>query len=451
MNVVRETSSVCPDCLKVIPARLMEEGGKVFMEKMCEAHGGFRALLWSDYGMYRTAAEMFNLLERKKMDNNCPLDCGLCPSHAQHTCLAVIEVTNSCNLRCGVCFASSGKEKAHQPDHETIYGMFKTILKSEGGPRPVQLSGGEPLTRKDLPEIVQMGRELGFEHIEVNTNGIALAKDLQLAQSLAEAGVSTVYLQFDGLDEEVYSTLRGARLLTFKLRAIENCKKNGIAVILVPTIVKGINDDQLGEIIRFAMKEENVKGVNFQPVALMGRYPSNLQGHISDHATIPDLIKAIEQQTNRALTMEDFYPIPCPHPHCSALTLALVNEGNLLPLSRLIDVKQVISRVRNPSSAVSKAIAKLWAVSHEEETREMLEKLISTFGLKIGSMAPSKILSVSMMAFQDCWTLDIERLQRCCIHVVTSDGRLVPFCAYYLTSRDGKRLYRDINTQLRQC
>ncbi|MFQ6085094.1 MAG: radical SAM protein [Candidatus Bathyarchaeia archaeon] len=450
MNVVSETHSVCPDCLKVIPARLVVEDGKVHMEKTCRTHGDFQALIWSDYEMYRSA-EMSNPIERKKMDNNCPLDCGLCPSHAQHTCLAVIEVTNSCDLRCRICFASSGRERGHQPDLGTISEMFEAILKSEGGPQPVQLSGGEPLTRKDLPEIVQIGRELGFDHIEVNTNGVALAKNPQLARSLAESGVSTVYLQFDGLDDKIYSVLRGARLLGLKLNAIENCKRNDIAVILVPTIVKGVNDDQLGAIIKFAMREENVKGINFQPVALMGRYPPSLKGHKGSRTTIPDLIRAMEGQTNGSLTKEDFYSIPCPHPHCSALTLALVDGDRLVPLPRLIDVKSAISLVRDPASAVSKVIARLWSVSPEEETREMLERLISTFGLKIGGMEPSKILSISMMAFQDCWTLDIERLQRCCVHVVTSDGRFVPFCAYYLTSTDGRQLYRDIHAQPEQC
>ncbi|MCL1970320.1 MAG: radical SAM protein [Candidatus Bathyarchaeota archaeon] len=440
MQTIGKTSSVCPNCLKVIPAKIIEQSGRVLIQKNCPEHGSFQALISSDIENYKFAKELYSQ-PQKKMVNNCPADCGLCFSHAQHTCLAVIEVTKDCDLHCGVCFASAlGEQSGAEVDLETIREMFKAVLKSEGTVRPVQLSGGEPLTRNDLPEIVKAGKELGFDHIEINTNGIQLAKDPELARQLAEAGVSVIYLQFDGVNDDVYLKLRGEKLYEKKRDAIENCQKAGIAVTLVPTIVKGVNDEQLGDIIRFAMAHRNVTGVNFQPVTYLGRYPQAFSKNLSDRATIPDIIKGIVSQTNNLLKEDDFYPIPCPHPQCSALTLVMADENHIFPLTRLVNVKALVNSVDDPASVIPVAISKLWSMRPQDDVIKTLQKFLFVSNLARDDMQQPKLLTISMMAFQDCWTLDIERLQKCCIHVVTPHGKLVPFCAHYLTSIDGKRL-----------
>lgn len=441
MKEIGTTRSVCPKCLKAIPAKIFEKDKKVFMEKTCETHGDYLALLSSDSQMYQFAKDLYpNTL--KKMVNNCPTDCGLCPSHSQHTCIALIEVTKKCNLHCNVCFASAGEQKDVQVSQDTIKKMFQAVLKSEGGiARPVQLSGGEPLIRKDLPEIVQMGQKLGFKHIEINTNGIALAEEPDLSQRLAEAGVSQILLQFDGVNDDVYFKIRGENLLSYKIDAIENCEKNGIGVTLVPAIIKGINDDQLGPIIRFAMSKKNVTAINFQPVTYIGRYPQTFQNKVEDRATIPDLIQWISDQTNNALTKDDFYPVPCPHPQCTMLTLVLTDGNTMLPLTRLVNVKSLVNSVENPASVVPNAVSKLWSLQPPTEIMSAIQNYIFSADFAKGATPSSKVLTISMMHFQDCWNLDLERLQKCCIHVVTPEGRLVPFCAHYLTSIDGNRLY----------
>lgn len=295
--------------------------------------------------------------------------------------------------------------------------------------------------RKDLPEIIAAGREVGFDHIEVNTNGIALARDLELTKRLAQAGLNVVYLQFDGVNDEVYARLRGQNLLSLKMQAIENCERNGIAVTLVPTIVKGVNDDQLGDIIRLAMAKKNITGVNFQPVTFLGRYPQAFCDP-SDRVTIPDLVNGIAKQMNNALSEDDFYPIPCPHPQCSALTLALADKDHIFPLTRLVNVKAMVGRVMDPAGVVPVAISKLWSLRPQDDVLKAIQSFMLISDLtKEGGGVKSKLLTVSMMAFQDCWTIDLERLQKCCIHVVTTEGKLVPFCARYLTGKAGQRLY----------
>jgi uncharacterized radical SAM superfamily Fe-S cluster-containing enzyme len=261
-----------------------------------------------------------------------------------------------------------------------------------------------------------------------------------LAKELADAGVSAIYLQFDGFDDKIYLAMRKRSLISLKLRAIENCRKNNLAVVLVPTIVKGLNDDQLGEIIHFAMREPIVKGVNIQPATFLGRFPSDLR-NTTERMTIPDVIKAIEAQTGGEIQSSDFFPIPSLHSSCSAVTLALAGEEGLVPLPRLVDVMEVTGRMENLHCTITKAIPRLWDVSNERDTFDRLRRYLSRIGLEIDGADSKKILSISMMAFQDCWTLDCNRLQKCRVHVVRPNGRLIPFCSYYLTSVDGKRLY----------
>lgn len=435
-----ETKSVCPVCLKLLSATLAEEGGRIYMEKACEEHGSFRALIWSDSGMYSSYKETFHSDPVDELRDVCPYACGLCESHERGTCVAIVEVTNRCNLRCRVCFATSNEGRREEPSLEALAEEFKTVVDNGGATRPVQLSGGEPTTRRDLPEIVRMGREMGLRHIEINTNGVALGNNPLVAERLAKAGVSAIYLQFDGLDDGVYRKLRGVDLLDVKMKALENCRRSNLAVVLVPVVVKGVNDGQLGDLIRLAAAREEIKGINFQPATYLGRFPNDLKDS-EDRTTIPDVIRAIEAQTGGEVAARDFFPIPSLHHSCSAVTLALAGQEGLMPLSRIVDAVDVVNRLENPCCTVTKAIPKLWDVTNERDTFDRLRTYLAGLGLEIEGAESKKILSISMMAFQDGWTLDVERMRRCRVHIVRPGGQLVPFCAYYLADVDGRRIY----------
>lgn len=443
------TKSVCPVCLSVVPAAVVEESGKVFLDKSCKEHGAFRALVWSDGEMYSAFGRMFPQEGRRPLTNACPLDCGLCASHEEGTCVAIVEVTSRCNLSCGVCFANAVDALgSDDPSLASIAEEFETIIRNGGSARPVQLSGGEPTVRKDLVQIVRMGREMGLKHIEINTNGVLLAARPELAQELSEAGASAVYLQFDGFNDDVYLIMRNRKLLSAKLKAIENCRKSGLAVVLVPTVLKGVNEDQLGEIIRFATREPIVKGVNIQPATFLGRFPSDMR-NTTERTTIPDVVKAIEAQMGGEILASDFFPIPSLHHSCSAVTIALAGEEGLIPLPRFLDVMDVVGRVDNLHCAVTKAIPRIWDVSNERDSFDRLRRYLSKIGVELEGAESKKILSISMMAFQDCWTLDCDRMQSCRVHVVRPNGRVIPFCSYYLTAADGRRLYGPSQEKLR--
>jgi uncharacterized radical SAM superfamily Fe-S cluster-containing enzyme len=312
-----ETVSLCPYCFQRIPARRIVEEDNVYLEKACPNHGLLeKTAIWKNHPRsfdkwHRPAATEpddthpmpESLLPE---DDDCPFRCGICSSHRQKTCSAIVEVTPACDLRCPVCFTASETASVAVPDLTTIERMLGTILDSCGN-CPIQLSGGEPSMRNDLPSIIALARKTGFDHIQVNTNGIRLAQDPDFGQAMKDAGVTDFFLQFDGVTDAIYRHIRGAALASSKLRAVERCADLKIGVILVPTLVQNVNDSQIGDILQFAKKwMPAVKGVHFQPMTFLGRYPDAPCNE--NRVLIPDILTAIETQTGGELKADNFIP-----------------------------------------------------------------------------------------------------------------------------------------------
>jgi len=445
------TRSVCPVCLQTVAAQLRKQGSDVHLAKHCPEHGAFESVVWrgrphfGDWLRPKTPSRPPVCFTSR--DADCPHDCGLCAEHRQHTCTALIEVTQRCDLRCPVCFADAGS--GSDPDLEQISFLYNRALQAQGGVPScnIQLSGGEPCMRDDLPEIVRLGRDTGFPFIQLNTNGLRLARERGFARRLREAGLASVFLQFDGVDDAVYEALRGRRLWTLKRQAVERCAEAGLGVVLVPTVVPGINDDKLGEILRFALRQSregaHVRGVHFQPISYFGRYPSPKGPCDGRRITLPEVMCALEDQTQGLVRVEQFAPPGCEHALCSFHgTFLRTADGGLQPLTRRDACCPAPAEAREGARKSIDYTARQW---HGVEAGAVLPRPephgpqdLETFA----EQARTWMFSVSAMAFQDAWTLDLERLKGCCIHVVAPDGRLVPFCAYNLTSVDGRPLHR---------
>ena len=306
MTEPARTASLCPHCLRRIPAHRITENGAVYLAKSCPEHGDLeRVLLWKNFPKpYHAWTRCVPPAGAESTE--CPSNCGLCPDHKQKTCTAIIEVTGQCNLRCPVCFAAAGMEPRPAPDRDQITRMLE-MVRASAGLCPIQISGGEPTMRNDLPEIVALAQAMGFDFIQINTNGIRLAQDEAYGRALVDAGATAMYLQFDGVTGSVYDEIRGADLLPLKLKALENCVKWQVGVILVPTVVKRVNDDQIGTIIQFAKKwMPTVKGVHFQPMTYLGRYP--VAPRNEDRILLSDILAAIEDQTQGELKVENLLP-----------------------------------------------------------------------------------------------------------------------------------------------
>ncbi len=443
-RIISKTESLCPICLKKVSAQLYSQETNTYLGKDCPEHGFFKTVIWRSnlpidkWWKKRDRAPIKNpaTVEIK----GCPLDCGLCSNHRQYTCTALIEVTQSCNLRCSFCFADSHNSKESNIALDTIELMYRSLMRASGSCN-IQLSGGEPTLRDDLPEIIKMGVDLGFPFIQVNTNGIRIGEDEGFVKALKLAGLNSVFLQFDGTNEAVYQSLRGRGLLDIKIKAIENCKKHDIGVTLVPTLVPEINMDEIGNIIDFALSHTPcVRGVHFQPVSYFGRVP--FMPKDKNRVTLPELMTAIEEQTMGRIRKESLVPPGCENPLCSFHGSYLYEGGNKITEITKASGCCGDKGAEEGSTKAKGYVARKWSIakaapvpegSRNEEVKQwddILERIAR------------HSFSISAMAFQDVWNIDLERARDCCIHVVSPEGRLIPFCIYNLTDHRGQGLYR---------
>ena len=475
----KTTQSLCPECVEVIPALIFEENGKAVMEKTCPQHGYFRDIISSDVHLY-LKMEQWHFGDNKGVANpavpnavKCPTDCGLCSIHHSHTVLANVDLTNRCNLTCPVCFANANTQGyLYEPDVATVRKMLQALRDERPvAGRVVQFSGGEPTVHPNFFEILSMARDMGFTHVQAATNGI-LMSDLAFAERAAASGLQNVYLQFDGTTDDVYRKVRGEALLEKKLRVIENCRKVGIKICLVPTIVKGINDDQIGDIVRVALKNvDTITSISFQPVAFTGRI--NRRELEEKRFTLADLAHSVSDQTGLTDARRDFFPLSfvspfsrllgalrgeevptltC-HTNCSLGTYMFVNEqtGEAVPVTRFMDVGNMMQDLDELARKLAKSrvkfLTKLKALDslrryyHGDYAPDGMSfpKFLQTIqgftDKKLGrngndGKTTYRTLLVAGMHFMDSYNYDVERVKRCVIHYAAPNGKIYPFCAY---------------------
>lgn len=433
------TRSICPVCKKTIDAQVRVRDEKVFMFKRCVEHGEFESLISSDINMYKYSAS-FN--KPGKMPNKygsqvrlgCPDDCGICPDHQQHTCIALLEITDGCNLRCSTCYAKAGA--GNYLDLKTVDFMLNRYVTYEGSPEVLQISGGEPALHPDLFKIIDLARSKNIRHLMVNTNGIRLAEDKKFAKKLSSLDIE-LYLQFDGFNAAIYERLRGSKeILRLKQQALETIAEYGIPTTLVVTLEKGLNDNQIGEIIRYAVKNRFIRGITFQPIMYLN---NNVDFDPMDRLTLPDIVKEIETQTESLFRVSDFVPLPCSYPTCCSLTYAFVRADEVVPITRKIDVEKYLDYFSNriitsPAQILKKALEDLWSASATVSAPEILKDFACVCGIPFKQNAleglKNNVLRIMIKPFMDAYTFDFKRAMKCCIHILQTDGKMIPFCVY---------------------
>jgi len=465
VNVLKYTKSLCPECLRVLEAVIYERNGVVYISKRCPTHGEYEDVYWGDYQLWLRALKFEHVGDglanpRTKRKEGCPYDCGICNEHKSFTVLAIVDVTNRCNLTCPVCFAHAGAAGyVYEPSTEEVKRILDNFRANEPAKPPgLQFSGGEPTLREDLPELIEYADKIGFHHIEVNTNGIRIAESLEYTKQLVDAGANAIYLQFDGLTDDVYVKTRGLPMLKHKMKAIENCRKLGFdAVVLVPTVIRGVNDHEVADIVKFAARNSDViRCVNFQPVSLCGRIDRARLKEM--RITIPDVIRQVEKGTEGEVAIEDWYPVPfvvpipraigslknhrygaefTAHPHCGMATYVFVEDGKIVPITRKANVEkfmEVMEGVYKLAKEGHKTRAKMKLLTALRYVKgDLLRKLLWPI-LKTGTYEALrdlhfKMVMIGMMHFMDLYNFDLERLQRCVIHYGIPDGRIIPFCS----------------------
>ena len=449
-------------CLGRVKAERVAQGEDVFLVKECREHGSFRTIIWrgepSMAEWERPKDPVHPDLCYGTVEKGCPFDCGLCAAHEQLPCSVLLEVTERCNLHCAVCFADSGASGAEDPSIENISWRLERAMNA-AGPCNLQLSGGEPTLRDDLPKVVENAVRIGYSFVQVNTNGLRLASERDYGRRLRAAGLSSVFLQFDAIDDEIHRTLRGRALLDQKLQAVRNCGEAGLGVVLVPTLVRGVNIDSIGEIVRLAMQlAPTVRGIHFQPVSYFGRFPG--QAGDESRFTLPELMRCLEEQTGGLVRIADFSPPGCEHAHCSFHASYVRSiKGSLRPIGAARGdaccpadmgpggvkrtVEAVSRRWRLPAAAPFSGPLLTGKTPCCGGSSQDVTRIEGVLDLDLFLQeAAARSFTLSAMAFQDADNLDLERLKGCCISVISAEGKLIPFCAYNLTNRDGRSLYR---------
>lgn len=475
--------SLCPVCLALLPAEIQVRGREALLSRVCPEHGPFQELIWRGPPAFtawrRPRSPVAGIKRQKARQRGCPLDCGLCPEHRQHPCTVLLEITSRCNLRCPVCFAASGGEEAF-PTLETLAAQLCWI-RGQAGEVVLQLSGGEPTLHPRLAEIVAEAARL-FPAVQLNTNGLRLAEEPELALRLAQSGLSWVFLQFDGVSDRVFNILRGRPLLDKKLAAVEACAQASLPVILVPTLAAGVNSGELGELLRLAVSLPIVRGLHLQPMTFSGR---NALSGPEYRLTLPETLRLLEEQGAGQVRAEHALPPGCEHERCSFhLRYRRLDKARLLP-------RPGLDPLCAPGCACNAALPNVphapaapdVAETREENSHRAVRIILKSWkapdgGIPLPMAAPDagrkaednappcdarsecaayaehdafdefleraqkESFSITCMAFQDARNLELERLRNCCVQVFRPPDALIPFCAMNLSAADGRPLYR---------
>jgi uncharacterized radical SAM superfamily Fe-S cluster-containing enzyme len=482
------TKSLCPVCLKVIDAELYEEDDHVFMNKGCQEHGAFNELISSDAEFFkkmrRTHYEMPQKVENPHCHNTagCPNGCGLCDEHLSTPVMVNIDLTNGCNLNCPICFASSNATgRLCEISLKQLDKMLDDTMKIRPYPPScMQLVGGEPTIHKDFIEAVRHIKARGIVQVQAASNGLKFAYSLEFAQAASEAGLDEVYLQFDGLSDDIYQQTRGRKLLEVKFKAIENIKKANMRTVLVPTLVKGLNDDQVGEITRFAISHiDAISAISWQPVAITGRIDENKRRQM--RYTTADLARSLQERCGFIDMYRDWYPFSIvepfvrlievttkkkhmhcsPHPHCGCATYLVVDKqkNTALPLPAFVDIEPSMETLNKMATRIEKhSWAKKFTTlqaMHElkkhfhadrapegwgfDEFLEFIKSFVEPDEQLSNYKAPYMeklrnqrfgILLMASMHFQDSYNYELDRSRHCVIFYAAPDGKFYPFCTW---------------------
>jgi 7,8-dihydro-6-hydroxymethylpterin dimethyltransferase len=454
---------LCPACNRLVDGGRVIRGGKVFLRKYCPTHGASEALISGDAEWFLASLTYLKpgsvpLEVSTEVASGCPLDCGLCADHEQHTCLPIIEITNHCNLECPICLVQN-RHDAHL-SREDFGRIIDGLVAKEGQLETVNLSGGEPTLHPAFLELLDLAlARKEIARVSVATNGLRLAADPGLCDELARRGVY-VNLQLDAPDDRALGALRGAGAhQAVRMRALANLERAGVRTTLIATVAKGVNDGFIGDCVKLLYERDGLLSLTFQPAAFIGTGAAFGPHDPQDILTVPDVVAAIEAQTGGRLVKSDFLPLPCSHPACFGLTYLLKTETGLVPFPRFLGLARYLDLITNRGTlqadagleqAIRDAMDELWTGSAQVPDSE---KILRALKRSIQLLYPERALeleqrlrvgealvkTIFIHAYMDAHTFEVERVRKCCTHYALPDGRLMPACSYNALYRAGDR------------
>ena len=454
------SKGICPKCRGLVDGVRMIRGGKVYLRKQCPRDGQSEALISGDADWFLRSLTYIKegsvpLKHSTKVDEGCPKDCGLCPDHEQHSCLPIIEITNHCNLECPICIVQNRNN--YHMTREEFGATIDGIIEKEGNLDTVNLSGGEPTIHPRFLEFLDIAKRPEISRVSISTNGLRIASDYDFCVELAQRGVY-VNLQLDALRNPELRILRGGGdHHKVKLRALENLERAGVRTTIVSTVAKDVNDDQIGDCVRLLFEKDFILSLMFQPASYTGYGGAHFGPHDPMNViTIPDIVRAAEEQTGGMLLKSDFLPLPCSHPGCFGLTYLLKTDEGFVPFPRFIDLENYLEIIANRGTirpdagfeyAIKSTIDELWSSSGQSPDNA---RILRTLKKAIRLMYPEDraleleerlhlgeglVKTIFIHAFMDEHTFEVDRIKKCCTHYALPDGRLMPGCAYNMFYR----------------
>ncbi len=466
------TRSICPHCKQVIDAHIVLKGGAVYMQKKCPRHGDFEVETSADADYYLrslayTKPGTLPLKFATRVEHGCPLDCGICEDHLQHTCSPILEINDRCDLTCPICIVRN--QQRYNMSMEDFQNAVDRLIEAEGELPVVFLSGGEPTIHPrffDFCDYVLRGPHAGkVRRLMISTHGRRIADDREFAERF-KAGGMYASLQFDTLRPGVYPKMRGVELLDTKMRAIEVIRELDIPTALVPTVSKGDNSGEIGDLIEFGLGLDQVSSIILQPMAHTGDGGDGYHGDPAGHRlTMPEVHRLIAEQTGW-LSEDSFHPVPCSHASCYTATyLFRMEDGRYVPLPEFVNVRQYLDAMANRAvirsddameTMLKDAITDLWSATRVGEESEVILASLKAFlkdtfssrnpltPVEIERRAEARSKAIFIHAFMDAHDLDVARLKKCCTHYVMPDGRLMPGCSYNnLYRHQDRRFFPD--------
>jgi len=429
------TISLCNDCHRRIDAKIIFENGKVFLTKKCKEHGFQKVVIADDINYYKqirnyNKASEYPLKPHTETIFGCPYDCGICPDHEQHSCLTLVEITDRCNLTCPTCYASSSPTFGRHRTLEEIEMMFDAIVKSEGEPDVVQISGGEPTIHPDFFKVLDIAKSKPIKHLMLNTNGVRIANDLEFTKRLASYMPNfEVYLQFDSFEPDALIKLRGKDLTDIRKKAIDNLNALNLSTTLVVTLQKGLNDHEIGKIIDYALQQRCVRGVTFQPTQISGRL-DNFDPS-TDRLTNTEIRRILEQTS--VFKSNDLIPVPC-NPDALVMGYALKTPLGVQSLTHLIDPKVLLNNSRNTivyeqDETLHNHVLKMFSTANSIDSLEQDFKhlLCCLPDIVAPQFTYNNLFRVIIMNFMDAYNFDVRAIKKSCVHIVNTDGKIIPF------------------------
>jgi 7,8-dihydro-6-hydroxymethylpterin dimethyltransferase len=440
-----QSSSLCETCLRVVPAKVIIEDDKVFYLKRCKDHGVMKTMISDDLAYWQQQKIWLKpgdrpLMPQTRTEAGCPFDCGLCPDHEQHSCLAIVEINQACNLACPVCFANATDLHGSHLPLSTIEAMLDALVASEGEPDLVQISGGEPTIHPQFFEVLDACKARPIRHVMINTNGLRIAQDPAFVDRLASyAPRLEVYLQFDSLSDDALMDIRGAKLARIRQKALEELERVGLSTTLVAVIKRGVNDKEVPAIINHALTWKCVRGVTFQPVQDAGR---NEGFEAKDNRIVVTELRRLVAEAG-VFALEDMIPLPCnPDQICIGYGLRQGAEvtpiTSLLPRELMLNGPNTISYEAYPELR-DKIFDLLSLATSQANTEDKLAGLLCCLPHAIvpEQMGYADSFRVVILQFLDRYNFDLGTVKRSCVHFVTPEGQIIPFDTYNSFYRPG--------------